>query len=82
MRERKKTDAPNVAESSTATALPPNTAYSPAPASGAMIRRPSRVVVSAPLAGAEQLLGEHDLEQRRAGGEKTVPSAPYANATA
>ena len=41
MRERKKTDAANVAESSTATAPPPSSVYSPAPASGAMIRRPS-----------------------------------------
>ena len=68
MRERKKTDAAKVAESRIATAPPPSTVYSPAPASGAMIRRPSRVAVSAPVRVAEQLLRQHDLSSADAGG--------------
>ena len=82
MRERKKADAAKVAESSTATALPPSTVYSPAPASGAMIRRPSRVAVSAPFASASSSSGSMILSSAARAGKKTVPTAPYANATA
>ena len=41
-----------------------------------MIRRPSRVDVSSAVRLGEQLLRQHDLEQRRAGGVEDSPEGP------